>query len=706
MSRILIVEDSRTQAEHLRLLLEEAGFSVEVAADAERALELFNASAFDMVISDVVMPGESGYDLCRRLRQHPERGQVPIVLLTSLTDPLDILQGIECGADNYVTKPYEPEALLGRIRYIFANRARRETHKLKVGVEVAFLGRTLTVNSEKEQILDLLVSTCEDVVRANRELRTSREELERANSEIEKYARRMEGQARSSEDKYRRLMEQAHDAIALLDPLGRVLEVNRRAAELCGLTAPELVGRSYEEFIPGEELETERSQFQKLLAAGHAQRQSRVRRANGQVVDVDCAASLVELEGERVVLAIVHDATERRRLEEQLRQAQKMEAVGRLAGGVAHDFNNLIQVVIGYGELVLTALPSDHPQREGIVEIVKAGERAAALTRQLLAFSRQQVIAARVFQLNTVIAEAGKMLKRLLGEDIVLAVVLDPGLDLIKADPHQLEQVLVNLCVNARDAMPRGGKLTIETSNVELDGGARLPPEVRPGRYVLLAVSDTGCGMDEATRSHLFEPFFTTKEVGKGTGLGLATVYGIVKQAGGFVSVYSEPGQGTTFKVYLPRVAEGTPEEHEPAARAPGTTSDGGGAPSPTETLLLVEDEEGVRTLAREVLQTAGYTVLEASGGAAALQVCEEYTGPIHLLVSDVVMPGMGGRELADRLTAQRPEVKVLFLSGYADDAVVRHGVLASQVAFLQKPFTVLALARKVREVLTARAPS
>ena len=707
MSRILLVEDSRTQAAHLQLLLEEAGYTVELAPDAERALELFNASAFDMVVSDVVMPGQSGYDLCHLLRAHPTQSQVPVVLLTSLTDPLDILRGLECGADNYVTKPFEDEALLGRIRYIFASRARRASGRLKVGVEVAFLGQTFIVNSEKEQILDLLVATCEDVVRANRELRASREELARAHSEIATYARRMEGLARSSENRYRRLMEQAYDAIVLFDTLGRILEINRGAEELFGLSTTAATGRHFLEFVPVEEHQMKQAHFGQLLTEGHARRESHLRRTDGQVRDVDCTASLVDLGGERVVLCIIHDATERRRLEAQLRQAQKMEAVGRLAGGIAHDFNNLIQVVTGYGEMVLAALPSEHSQREAIVEMKKAGERAAALTRQLLAFSRKQVIAPQLLQLNTVIAEAGKMVRRLLGEDVVLAIVLEPALGLIQADPHQIEQVLVNLAINARDAMPTGGRLTVETSNAVLDDNSvRKRPEIKPGRYVLLAVSDTGHGMDEATKGHVFEPFFTTKAPGKGTGLGLAMVYGIVKQAGGFVYVYSEPGQGTAFKVYLPRVDEGTEGGHEaragsalPAAGVPAAD------PPPSETLLLVEDEDAVRALTREVLGGAGYTILEAADGAEALLLCERHLGPIHLLLSDVVMPGMGGRELADRLSALRPGLKVLFLSGYADDAVVRHGVLASQVAFLQKPFSIESLTRKVREVLAGRNP-
>ena len=391
------------------------------------------------------------------------------------------------------------------------------------------------------------------------------------------------------------------------------------------------------------------------------------------------------------------DITERKQLEEQFHQAQKMEAVGRLAGGVAHDFNNLLTAILGSADLVLESLKPAAAEREEVEEIRKAALRAADLTRQLLAFSRQQVVAPTVLNPNTVVADMDKLLRRLLGEDVALRTVLAPDLATVKADPSQLEQVLLNLAVNARDAMPNGGKLTIETQNVELDQEyVRGHLAAQPGSYVMLAVSDTGVGMDAATQARIFEPFFTTKERGKGTGLGLATVYGIVKQSGGWIWVYSEPGQGTTFKVYLPRVTE-------PAAPA---------APSParpvsvrgSETILVVEDEEVIRNLVRKVLKANGYTVLVAGTGSDAERVAGAHAGPIHLLMTDVVLPGLNGREVARRLVAQRAGIRVLFLSGYTDDAIVHHGVLDPGVAFLQKPFSPAVLGRKVREVLDSPA--
>ncbi|MBP3954097.1 PAS domain S-box protein [Gemmata sp. G18] len=389
------------------------------------------------------------------------------------------------------------------------------------------------------------------------------------------------------------------------------------------------------------------------------------------------------------------DITERRLLEEQVQQSQKMEAVGRLAGGVAHDFNNLLTVINGYGEIVLAGLPAADANRESIREMVRAGERATGLTRQLLAFSRKAIIEPKVLDLTVVVTDVERMLRRILGEDIQLAVAADPETGAVRADPGQIEQVILNMVVNARDAMPEGGRLTIELRNADLDESyTRTHADARPGAYVLLAVTDTGCGMDAATMAHVFEPFFSTKGE-HGTGLGLATLHGIVKQSGGHVGVYSEVGQGTTFKVYLPRINRAAPASKVRAVPF--------AMPQGTETILLVEDEDGVRALTRHVLRSCGYKVLEARDGVEALRLVDEHGGRIDLLLTDVVMPRMNGRQVAEHLTALFPTIKVMFLSGYTDDAVVRHGILEAEVTFLQKPFTPGSLAAKVREVLDRR---
>jgi len=393
-------------------------------------------------------------------------------------------------------------------------------------------------------------------------------------------------------------------------------------------------------------------------------------------------------------MTINTDMTEKKKLEARLIQAQRMEAVGRLAGGVAHDFNNLLTVIIGFSEMVLGGLSRDEPTREMIQQVHLAGTRAASLTRQLLAFSRKQVLAPVVLDLNSLVSETEKMLCRMIGEDIALVAVLDPSLGRVKADPGQIEQVLMNLAVNARDAMPTGGRLTIATQNVEVDPSVGVAfKEMAAGPYVLLTVSDTGCGMDEATMAQIFEPFFTTKEVDKGTGLGLATVYGIMKQSDGAIDVTSAPGQGSAFKIYLPRLVQET-------AKAGGAFLGIPAIPQGTGMVLMVEDEQAVRSLSSLALRSAGYAVLEAENGEDALAVYRKHSGSIDLLAIDVVMPKMNGRQLADDLTSKQPGLKVLYMSGYTDDAVVLHGVKDAGLAFLQKPFTPYSLVRKVREVL------
>jgi PAS domain S-box-containing protein len=399
--------------------------------------------------------------------------------------------------------------------------------------------------------------------------------------------------------------------------------------------------------------------------------------------------------------ALFYDSYRRRQreaqLEEQLRQSQKMEAVGQLAGGIAHDFNNMLTVITGHSELLLQQGDLHESLRGPLAEIQKAGERAGMLTNQLLAFSRQQTLHPTVLDLNTVVGDAATMLQRLIGEDIAIEIIPAQHLGLVKADQGQLGQVLINLAINACDAMPQGGRLTIETANIQIDpADAVRHPGMQPGSHVMVTVHDTGCGMDAETQAHVFEPFFTTKEKGKGTGLGLSTVYGIVKQSGGHIRVASEPGRGTTFTIYLPRVEA---EALTPAASPEAKPADRG-----TETILLVEDEDTVLEVARDTLEEYGYTVLAACNGQEALLFSERHEGPIHLLLADVVMPGYSGREVAERLLAHCPDMKVLFMSGYMRDTIARHGVLVPGIILLEKPFRPETLARKVREVLDRRA--
>ena len=476
----------------------------------------------------------------------------------------------------------------------------------------------------------------------------------------------------------------------------RFLAVNDAAIRQYGWAREEFLGMTIKDIRPPEEVARMVETIEGTSARREATERWKHRTKSGTLLDVEVSANPLAFRGKSASLVLAHNVTERRTLEAQLVQSQKMEAIGRLAGGVAHDFNNLLGVIIGFSELLLKDLAPQHRGRKRVEQIRKAADRAAGLTRQLLAFSRKQVLQPKVLDLNGVVTEIERMLRRLIGEDVRLVAVLGEPPAHVRADPGQIEQVIVNLAVNARDAMPKGGRLIIETSNIDLDDAyVRTHSYVQPGPYAMLAVSDTGDGMDAATLSHLFEPFFTTKEAGKGTGLGLATVFGIVKQSGGHITVYSEPGQGSTFKVYLPRVDE-KGDAVAPTVAAP--------SPAGHETVLLVEDEEAIRLLIREILETVGYTVLDAGRPDDAAEIATAREGPIHLLLTDVILPGMSGADLARRVQEARPETKVLFMSGYTDEAIGHHGVLESGTHFLQKPFASDALLRKVRDVLDAPA--
>jgi two-component system, cell cycle sensor histidine kinase and response regulator CckA len=516
--------------------------------------------------------------------------------------------------------------------------------------------------------------------------------------------KRAEEALRQSEALKAAIVESALDCIVTMDSEGRIVEFNSAAEQTFGYSRAEVLGKAVAEvIIPPAFRKRYATGLAHYLATGEGPVLGRLLeltglRLDGKEFPLELSITPVQIGGQRHFTAFLRDLTQRRRLEEQFRQAQKMEAIGRLAGGVAHDFNNLLTVISGYSEILLGSVPAKDPAHMLLKEIQKAGVRAASLTGQLLAFSRKQALDTKVLDLNAIVRDSEKMLKRLVGEDVELTALLDPALGKVKTDPGQVEQVLMNLVVNARDAMPRGGKITIETVNVVVDETyVSSHADVKPGRYVMLSVSDSGSGMDEQTRARIFEPFFTTKELGKGTGLGLAMVHGFITQSGGHVFVYSEVGLGTTFKLYLPEVEAITSSENSQAEILK--------KPCGNETILLVEDESAVRALTRYVLQSCGYSVLEAARGEEAIRLAEKHQGPIALLITDVVMPGLGGRMVAERVVALNPSTRVLYLSGYTDDAVVRHGVLQSETAFLQKPFTPSALAIKVRKVLDAPNP-
>ncbi len=878
-TRVLVVQDSPTQPDALVLLLEEAGYDVVSAGDGKEALAAALAQRFDVVISDFDMPEMDGYALCRALRADATLRHLTVILLTSLSDPRDVLRGLEAGADNFVRKPFDPDHLLGRIRSVLATRELRNTPGVHVGLPVQFRGQPYRFSQDRLQLLDVLLSTYEDALQQNAQLedriaqRTAALEVE-----LGERARALDRQLLARQV-LAILNEQAddtdvvRDVVAAIrrgtgfDAVGIRLKVGEEfpyfqtdgfseglvrkkrllcgradggelpgqqpgssvlpctcGAVLAGLTRAELpfftkagsfwtnsatellasmpgpapgvetsnrcIRQGYESMalVPlragGEVLgllqlndrrkdlfgpNPEKIEFLEALggnigvALARRQAEARVQAvsrfpeenphpvlrfepdgtlqyanpaaapilrlwgcapgllappdwvalvsdvtATGErrATEVSCFGrtyvfDIVPIPGAGYANAYGEDATEQQRLEaeraelqQQLAVSQKLEAIGSRAGGVAHDFNNLLTVIKGYTRFALKRVGDDQRLEQDLREVMSAADRAAGLTRQLLAFSRKQILEPEVLDLNETATGMEGMLHRLIGEGIELVLRLKPDLGLVLADPGQIEQVLMNLVVNACDAMPQGGRLTIETANVELGAEyAAQHPAVVPGPYVLLAVSDTGHGMDEATRTRLFEPFFTTKAKGKGTGLGLSMVHGIVKQSGGNIWVYSEPGLGTTFKIYLPHDESLTPPVPSGASWPPVRVAG-------TETILLVEDERAVRNIAARVLRDAGYTVLVADCGADALRVSAGHEAAIHLLLTDVVMPDMNGKALAERIVDVRPDTRVLFMSGYTDNAIVHHGRLDEGTHFLGKPFAARDLEAKVREVL------
>ncbi len=489
------------------------------------------------------------------------------------------------------------------------------------------------------------------------------------------------------------IFEGSRDAVMISNKNSKIIDANEKACQLSGYSKEELLNMQAGDLNKTADPSVLESLRLRILNGEDILGETQIHTKDGREIDVEFGHSRVVISGEVYIYSICRDISNRKRLEKQFQQAQKMEAIGVLAGGIAHDFNNLLNVINGYSELALEELGSDHSARPDIEQVIRAGQQAASLTSQLLAFSRKQILKPEIMNLNDTVSEMSAMLSRLLGEDIEIATIAEPNLGFINADPAQIQQIIMNLAVNARDAMPKGGSLTIETANFEFDQNyIDSHSAAHSGSYVMLAISDNGIGMDAATQARIFEPFFTTKGEGKGTGLGLSTIYGIVKQNNGFIWVYSEPGKGATFKVYFPR----TEGRIMPAAAENKSKRESRGS----ETILVVEDETPVLALTSRILTKHGYTVFRAASANEGLEISQKHAGKIHLVVADAVMPGMGGKEFVSRIKIDRPDIKALYTSGYTDKAIVHHGILDSDVAFLQKPFTIENLTRKVREVI------
>jgi two-component system, cell cycle sensor histidine kinase and response regulator CckA len=637
-TRILHVEDEPLDSELVGLWLTEAGMDSDIVRVESRDafVSALTQGGFDIVISDYGLPSFDGLEALRETRRR--RPDLAFVFFTATLGEERAVEAPKAGATDFVAKG-RPDRLPPAVR-----RALKEVEE-----------------------------------------RSARKQAEET--------------LKAKEVSFRLLFESNPHPMWVSDRhTRRFLEVNTAAVEHYGYSREEFLGMRVTDIRPPDEVrqveEPARAEEERDAQVARRSGPWPHKTKDGRLIDVEVVAHDIEFGGRPGRLVVAHDVTERKRLEAQLLQSQKLEAIGQLAAGVAHDFNNLLNVITGYSHLLLRGLPADGPEAGRVEQISRAADRGAALTRQLLAFSRRQVLEPRIVDLNGVLAEVQSMLRRLIGENIEIVTNLDPGLGRVKADPCQMEQVLVNLAVNARDAMPQGGRLILQTANVDPDGACSSSGRgACSGGHVGLLVSDTGHGMDAPTVSRIFEPFFTTKPRGRGTGLGLATVYGIIQQSGGHIEVQSQLDHGTTFKIYLPRVHQ---DAAAPEAGNPGT------APTPrgTETILLVEDEAALRTLIRDILEESGYVVLEAADPEAGLFAASSHRGAIHLLVADMMLPQMSGSELAEHLRAARPDIALLFMSGYTDETVRQQAAIAPGTHFLQKPFTPPDLLRTVRVVL------
>jgi signal transduction histidine kinase/DNA-binding response OmpR family regulator len=746
---ILIIDDTPSSLEVASDCLAETGFDILVAQDGVSGLEIAQQMTPDLILLDVMMPGIDGLETCRRLKADSRTAAIPVIFMTALADTDHKLKGFRAGAVDYITKPVQVEELLARVEthlmlWHIQQRLEEQNTELQTQMKERCAAEEKLQQAHDELEHRVIARTAE-LGRTNAQLKAEIDERKLAEAEIKRRNLELALLNRviadsATETKTEAILETACRELALVFnlPLSAAFLLNAdrvQATIVAEYLAPSSGQNAKDPSIlnvvvpvAGNPLAQNLIKDRQSLLFNDCQNEPRLeslraitRRRSARSLLLTPLVSMDEVVGciflaayepdrftdeqMRLARSVADQVSgvmtrirldeERRQLEEQYHQAQKMEAIGKLTGGVAHDFNNILTVIMGVTDLMSVQQGSGSPLRARLKQVQDATLRAADLVRQLLAFSRQQVLQPQVLNLNKVIANFEKMLHRVIGEDIALRTRFEPQLGRIKADPGQIEQVLMNLVVNARDAMPSGGSLTIETADVYIDADyARRHVGVAPGPYVRLVVSDNGMGMDADTQARIFEPFFTTKAKGEGTGLGLSTVHGIVNQSGGHIWVYSEQGHGTSFKIYLPHVEESS--EYQTQASLPGMN-----APSGSETVLVVEDDDIVRELVLETLKMFGYIVLAADCGAQAQQMYTDHEGPIHLLLTDVIMPGgQSGAQLAKALTANNPQMAVLFMSGYTDDTIVHHGVLEPGIAFIQKPFVPNDLAAKVREVL------
>lgn len=683
-TQVLIVDDQADNRYLAEALLKGNGYEVHSVTNGAEALSELQIRDFDLIISDILMPVMDGFELCRRMKKDPKLRRIPFIVYTATyTGPQDEAFAMKIGADRFMQKPCEPELFMEVVGEVMAVAKQKN--------------RPIPPEPPQDEAVFKLYNE-----RLVRKLEQKMLQLEQETKTLKK----TEEALRLSEGKYRRLHQSMADGFGYVDLQGNIRESNAAFRGMLGYTEEELSRLTYMDLTPAKWHAGEQHIIDtQVLSKGYSGvYEKEYQRKDGSIFPVELKTFLVcNDQGEKEGMwAIVRDLTERKQaekaqkaLEEQLYQAQKMESVGRLAGGVAHDFNNMLSVILSYAQMGLEKTEPGSSLHGYLQDILDAAQRSASITRQLLAFARKQTVVPQVLDLNNTVDSMLKMLRRLIGEHITLTFLPQPNLWPIKIDPAQIDQLLANLCINSRDAITGTGKITIETGTVTFDASycAHHAGAV-PGEYVLLTVSDDGCGMERALLDKIFEPFFTTKELGQGTGLGLATVYGIVKQNNGSINVYSEPGKGTTFRMYLPRhtIQAVTVNKESPAPIQLGQG----------ETVLVVEDEPAILTMTSRMLSGLGYTVLTASGPAEAIDVARDHAAGLDLLLTDVVMPDMTGRDLAELLLLSHPHLKCLYMSGYAENIIASHGILEERFNFIQKPFSIRELSIRVRETLSS----
>ncbi len=677
--KILIVDDNRDDRKVLRYTVEKNCHEVIEAEDGLDGLRKAKINAPDLIISDALMPLMDGFQFLRTIKQDENLNTIPFIFYSATyKGNEDVQLALSLGADAYIIKPKDPVELWDEVAQIIT-----ECKKEKV--------ITAEVITEESEYL----KRYSQVVAAKLEEKV--QELERTLED----RKRAEEALKSSEERYRTLFECMPDAIFIADiETGRICDANLGASRLIGRSREDLIGMHQSELHPAAIGEKTKALFKEhsdsaLMGKIFGPIEHIAARADGTEVPIEIVTQPVMMNGTLMLQGVFRDISERKKLEEQLRHAQKLEALGTLAGGVAHDFNNILTIIVGYGSMMEMRLPQDDPSMPYVREILAASERATHLIQSLLIFSRKQIAELKAVNINDVVNGMKKMVFRIIGEDIKTGITLAPEQLMVMGDYGQLEQVLMNFATNARDAMPDGGSLSIETQLFEMDAEfIHYHGFGKPGRYALIVVSDTGQGIDEKTRERIFEPFFTTKGVAKGTGLGLAIVYGIVQQHNGYIYCYSEQGKGTTFRVYLPLVGIQSPviEEKESAPVQGGT-----------ETILVADDDENVRRLTREILSQHGYTVLEAKDGEDAVTTFIHNRDKIHLLLLDAIMPGKSGREAYEAIRAIQPEVKALFVCGYSEDNLQRRRIMEENLQLLQKPVKPRELLSTIREMLDRR---